>query len=115
MGTGFGGIYHLHDPGLRCKLIEAGSDFGGTWYWNTYPGARLLLDRSTIEYVRQYGIPKFTPTSRAGLIYKRHIGAFSEATLLHWPRVGAAVPTFPERTTKHEIASGVSRFTSDKK
>ena len=49
VSTGFGGIYHLiylRGPGLRCKLIKAGSDFGGTWCWN------ILLDRSTIEYLR---------------------------------------------------------------
>ncbi|KAF8553191.1 cyclohexanone monooxygenase [Imleria badia] len=45
IGGGFGGVYHLiqlRDLGLKCKLIEAGSDLGGTWYWNRYPGAHTL-------------------------------------------------------------------------
>ncbi|KIY03363.1 uncharacterized protein Z520_00054 [Fonsecaea multimorphosa CBS 102226] len=44
VGGGFGGIYGLYQfrkMGLRVKLFEAGSDFGGTWYWNRYPGARV--------------------------------------------------------------------------
>jgi len=44
VGAGFSGIYHLihlRKLGLRCTVIDAGSDLGGTWYWNTYPGARV--------------------------------------------------------------------------
>src|ERR1700761_1225522 len=43
IGAGFGGLYALHrlrELGLRVQGIEAGSDVGGTWYWNRYPGAR---------------------------------------------------------------------------
>lgn len=44
VGGGFGGmygLYHLRKLGLSVKLFEAGSDFGGTWNWNRYPGARV--------------------------------------------------------------------------
>lgn len=53
VGGGFGGIYHLihlRDAGLQCKLIEAESDFGGAWYWNTYPGARTDSDIPIYEF-----------------------------------------------------------------
>ena len=53
IGGGFGGIYqliHLRRLGLKCKLIEAGSDLGGTWYWNRYPGARVDSDIPTYEF-----------------------------------------------------------------
>jgi cyclohexanone monooxygenase len=43
VGAGFGGLRMLHELrelGLTAKVIEAGSDVGGTWYWNRYPGAR---------------------------------------------------------------------------
>ncbi|NPT39212.1 flavin-containing monooxygenase [Paraburkholderia xenovorans] len=43
VGAGFGGIRALHEMrklGLSVRLFEAGSDVGGTWYWNRYPGAR---------------------------------------------------------------------------
>ena len=44
VGAGFSGIHqliHLRKLGLRCTVVEAGSNFGGTWYWNRYPGARV--------------------------------------------------------------------------
>ena len=37
VGAGFSGMYMLHKMrglGFRCRVIEAGSDVGGTWYWN---------------------------------------------------------------------------------
>lgn len=44
-GAGFSGIYILHrlrdELNLNVKILEAGLDIGGTWYWNTYPGARV--------------------------------------------------------------------------
>lgn len=44
VGGGFSGIAALHrfrKLGLKTKIFEAGSDLGGTWYWNRYPGARV--------------------------------------------------------------------------
>ncbi|KAH3970165.1 hypothetical protein HBI81_020790 [Parastagonospora nodorum] len=44
VGAGFGGVYQLkvlRDAGYRVKLVEHGSDYGGVWYWNRYPGARV--------------------------------------------------------------------------
>jgi|SRR5579862_83357 len=43
IGAGMGGlraVYELRNLGFSVHGIEAGSDVGGTWYWNTYPGAR---------------------------------------------------------------------------
>lgn len=43
VGGGFGGLLsaaRLREAGLeRIRIIEQGGDFGGTWYWNRYPGA----------------------------------------------------------------------------
>ncbi len=44
IGAGVAGLYQLHrlrGLGLRVQVFEAGSDVGGTWYWNRYPGARF--------------------------------------------------------------------------
>ncbi len=44
VGGGFGGMYALHrfqKLGIPVKLVEAGSNFGGTWHHNRYPGARV--------------------------------------------------------------------------
>jgi len=44
VGAGLAGMYQLHclrdRLGLSVKVVEAGHDVGGTWYWNRYPGAR---------------------------------------------------------------------------
>jgi cyclohexanone monooxygenase len=44
VGAGFAGLYMLHklrnDLGLHVRAIEAGSDLGGAWFWNKYPGVR---------------------------------------------------------------------------
>ena len=51
IGAGFGGMYALHrlrGMGLSVHAIEAGTDVGGTWYWNRYPGARC--DVMSIDY-----------------------------------------------------------------
>ncbi len=43
IGAGFGGLRMLHELrqlGLRATVFEAGTDVGGTWYYNRYPGAR---------------------------------------------------------------------------
>ena len=43
VGGGFGGLLtgaRLTEAGIgRIRIIEKGGDFGGTWYWNRYPGA----------------------------------------------------------------------------
>ncbi|KIX91942.1 uncharacterized protein Z520_12331 [Fonsecaea multimorphosa CBS 102226] len=44
VGGGFGGMYLLNKLrkfGFNVHLYEAGSEFGGTWHWNCYPGARV--------------------------------------------------------------------------
>jgi cyclohexanone monooxygenase len=51
VGAGFSGIYMTHQlsrRGLSVRAFEAGSTFGGTWFWNTYPGARC--DCGSMEY-----------------------------------------------------------------
>ena len=43
IGGGFGGLLmgaRLREAGFeRLRVVETGGDFGGTWYWNRYPGA----------------------------------------------------------------------------
>ena len=48
VGGGFGGLIAgagLKKAGIEdVVLIEKGADFGGTWYWNQYPGARCDVE-----------------------------------------------------------------------
>lgn len=51
IGAGFAGLYMLHElrsRGFSVRVLEAGSDVGGTWYWNRYPGARC--DVESVDY-----------------------------------------------------------------
>jgi cation diffusion facilitator CzcD-associated flavoprotein CzcO len=44
IGAGMSGLYLIHrlrQLGLRFRVFDNGSDVGGTWYWNRYPGARF--------------------------------------------------------------------------
>ena len=48
VGGGFGGLLtaaRLREAGIeRIRIVEAGSDVGGTWYWNRYPGAACDIE-----------------------------------------------------------------------
>src|SRR5579864_7257023 len=48
IGGGFGGLLagaRLREAGVkRLRIIEKGGDFGGTWYWNRYPGAQCDIE-----------------------------------------------------------------------
>ena len=51
VGAGFAGLYMLHSLrrlGLTTRVFEKGSDVGGVWYWNRYPGARC--DVESMQY-----------------------------------------------------------------
>ncbi len=53
IGAGLSGVCSLHHirerfPSWRVKVLEAGSDVGGTWFWNRYPGARF--DSESVSY-----------------------------------------------------------------
>ncbi|EXJ84874.1 hypothetical protein A1O3_05549 [Capronia epimyces CBS 606.96] len=57
IGAGFGGCYSLYKLrrlGLSVHLFEAGSQLGGVWHWNNYPGARV---DSEIPYY-QFSMPE---------------------------------------------------------
>jgi len=48
IGGGFGGLMAgaaLRKAGVtEMRIIEKGGDFGGTWYWNRYPGAQCDIE-----------------------------------------------------------------------
>jgi cyclohexanone monooxygenase len=48
IGGGFSGLLaaaRLREAGVDdFRIIEAGGDFGGTWYWNRYPGAQCDIE-----------------------------------------------------------------------
>ena len=53
VGGGFAGLVtgaRLAEMGVTgVRIVEKGSDFGGTWYWNRYPGAQC--DTASMVYM----------------------------------------------------------------
>ena len=82
VGAGASGLYMLHRIrllGLTVRVLEAGADVGGTWYWNRYPGARC--DTDTLEYSysfceelqQDWEWPERYPTQPEILRYLEHV------------------------------------------
>jgi len=52
IGGGFAGLLtaaRLTEAGVPCRIVEKGGGFGGTWYWNRYPGAQC--DTASMVYM----------------------------------------------------------------
>jgi len=53
VGAGFAGMYLIHSlrgQGFTVRAYEAGSDVGGTWFWNRYPGCRVDIISPEYSY-----------------------------------------------------------------
>src|SRR4051794_18348708 len=87
IGGGFSGLLasaRLIEAGIEdFHVIEAGSDFGGTWYWNRYPGAQCDIESycylpllEELNYMPKekysYGDEIFEHSQRVG----RHYGLY---------------------------------------
>lgn len=66
IGGGFAGLFAsttLLNEGIDdVCILEAGSDFGGTWYWNRYPGCRC--DIESYVYIPLLEETGFMPSER---------------------------------------------------
>lgn len=82
IGAGFGGLRMMHEVrrlGLSGRVLEAGTDVGGTWFWNRYPGART--DSESWDYVlsfsdellQEWDWSERYPTQREVHEYLQHI------------------------------------------
>jgi len=108
VGGGFSGLLaaaRLKEAGIEAvRVIERGGDFGGTWYWNRYPGAQcdiesyiylpLLEEIGYIPKAKYSNAPEIFAHSRA---IGEHYGLYDNAcfhtsvtelrwddALLHW-------------------------------
>ena len=81
IGGGFGGLLagaRLREAGISdIRIIEKGGDFGGTWYWNRYPGAACDIESyiylPLLEEVGYMPVEKYTRAPEI-LKYCRQIG-----------------------------------------
>ncbi len=66
IGGGFGGLLagaRLREAGVKdIRIIEKGGDFGGTWYWNRYPGA--MCDVESYIYMPLLEELDYVPTEK---------------------------------------------------
>ena len=66
IGGGFAGLVtgaRLVDAGVRdVRIVEKGGDFGGTWYWNRYPGAQC--DTASMVYMPLLEETGYMPTEK---------------------------------------------------
>ena len=101
IGGGFGGLLagaRLREAGVHdIRIVEKGGDFGGTWYWNRYPGAACdiesyvylpLLEELNFVPVEKYTrAPEILKHSRAiGEKFDLYRGAVfqTEVTGMRW-------------------------------
>ena len=101
IGGGFGGLLagaRLREAGVEdLRIIEKGGDFGGTWYWNRYPGAMcdvesyiylpLLEETGYVPKEKYTRAPEILAHSKAiGQRFDLYRGALfqTEVTELRW-------------------------------
>ena len=81
IGGGFAGLVtgaRLKEHGITdVRIIEKGGDFGGTWYWNRYPGA--MCDTASFVYMPLLEETGHMPT---------HKYAYAPEILEHCQRIG---------------------------
>ncbi len=82
IGGGFGGLLagaRLREAGIGdIRIVEKGGDFGGTWYWNRYPGAACDIESYVyLPLLEEIGYVPVEKYSRAPEIL-RHSRAIGE-------------------------------------
>ena len=95
VGGGWVGLItaaRLIEAGVEnIRIVEAGADFGGTWYWNRYPGAQcdvqsyfylpLLEETDYVPKERYASAPEiFEHAQRIG----KHFGLYDKAVFQTW-------------------------------
>ncbi|KAF2756360.1 phenylacetone monooxygenase [Pseudovirgaria hyperparasitica] len=101
VGGGFGGLLsaiQLLKSGIQdFAIIEQGRDFGGTWYWNKYPGAQCDVESyiylpllEEVNYMPKEKYSYAPEIFRHAQTLGRHFGLYSKALFqttvksLHW-------------------------------
>jgi len=91
IGGGFGGLLagvHLREAGVEdIVFVDKAGDFGGTWYWNRYPGVRC--DIESYIYVPLLEETGFIPTEK----YAKGAEIFEHCQRIakHWDLYKAAL------------------------
>ncbi|MEQ8839571.1 MAG: NAD(P)/FAD-dependent oxidoreductase [Acidimicrobiales bacterium] len=98
VGAGFGGMLtavELTKLGIRdFRIIEKAGDFGGTWYWNRYPGC--MCDVESYTYMPLLEETGYMPTEK-----------YASATEIfeHCQRIGRQFELYDHALFQTEIAT----------
>ncbi|KUL25447.1 flavin-containing monooxygenase [Streptomyces regalis] len=90
VGGGFGGLLagaRLRQAGAQeIRVIEQGGDFGGTWYWNRYPGIHCDIESyiylpllEELGYVPQWKYAPGEEIRQHAQAIARHFGLYDHA------------------------------------
>ncbi|MFD7705976.1 flavin-containing monooxygenase [Streptomyces sp. NPDC059785] len=90
VGGGFGGLLaaaRLRQAGVESiRIVEKGSDFGGTWYWNRYPGIHCDIESyiylpllEEIGYVPEWRYAPGEEIRQHARAIGRHFGLYADA------------------------------------
>ncbi|OAL36465.1 hypothetical protein AYO20_04361 [Fonsecaea nubica] len=98
IGGGYGGqlvAVRLIEQGINnFRIIEKGGDFGGTWYWNRYPGAQC--DVESYIYMPLLEETNYVPTEKY---------AHSPELLAHSQRIGKQYDLYSRTLFQTEVLS----------
>ena len=96
IGGGFGGLLaaaRLREAGVaNIRVIEKAGDFGGTWYWNRYPGAQC--DVESYSYLPLLEETGYMPKERY---------SFAPEILEHSRRIGKHFDLYRDALFQTEI------------
>ncbi|MFE6621377.1 flavin-containing monooxygenase [Streptomyces sp. NPDC057740] len=90
VGGGFGGLLagaRLRQAGVQeIRVVEKGADFGGTWYWNRYPGIHCDIESyiylpllEELGYVPKWKYSPGEEIRRHARAIARHFGLYDHA------------------------------------
>ena len=98
IGGGFAGLAtaaRLSEAGIKdVRIIEKGGDFGGTWYWNRYPGAQC--DTASMVYMPLLEETGHMPSEKY---------AHAPEILAHCQRIGKQYGLYDNALFHTEVAS----------
>jgi cation diffusion facilitator CzcD-associated flavoprotein CzcO len=115
VGAGFAGLCMLHRlraMGLRARVLEAGGDVGGTWYWNRYPGARCDIESMQYSYQFSHSLQqewnwseRYAPQPEI-LRYANHVADRFDLRRDIWFGTQVEAATFDESSGTWHLATG---------
>ena len=98
VGAGFAGMLtavHLMERGISdFRIIDKAGDFGGTWYWNRYPGC--MCDVESYTYLPLLEETGYMPTMK-------YAGA--PEIFAHCQRIGRQFDLYPRALFQTELAT----------